>query len=323
MIDFPHRILVTGGAGFIGSNLVEALLAKSCEVVVLDNFLTGKRENLVPFMANPALTVIEGDIRDFEMCRKAAEGCDAVLHEAALGSVPRSIENPQTTLEINAQGFINVIEAARQTGVKRFVYASSSSVYGDDRHFPKIESETGRALSPYALSKKMNEATARYFEEFYGISTVGLRYFNVFGRRQNPAGPYAAIIPKFVQQLLKHESPTVHGDGSHSRDFTYVDNVVKANLLALTTPHTGEIFNIACGMQTTINELVTYLKEDLSELDPAVKTVEVIHGPERAGDIPHSLASIAKAEKLLGYEAETDVQTGLKSAVQWYWKNLK
>jgi len=317
------RILVTGGAGFIGSHLVDALLARGDEVVVLDNFLTGKRENLAAHAGDPAFTLIEGDIRDFDTCRRAVAGCDAVLHEAALGSVPRSMADPQLTLEINIQGFINVIEAARQAGVKRFVFASSSSVYGDDIHVPKQEEFTGRALSPYAYSKQSDETTSEIYGRIFGVPTVGLRYFNVFGARQDPGSAYAAVIPKFAAALLQHRRPVINGDGSFSRDFTYIDNVVRANLLALTTPAVHQIFNIACGERTTLNELFLALRAALAGFDPTVAAIEAEYGPERPGDVPHSLASIEKARRQLGYEPECLAGEGLRRAAKWYFEHLR
>ena len=319
------RILVTGGAGFIGSHLAEALLKRGHRVTVLDNFLTGRRENLEPFAGDPAFELIVGDIRDIDDCRKAVDGAEYVLREAALGSVPRSMKDPLTTLEINAGGFSNMIEAARQAGVRRFIYASSSSVYGDDDHVPKREEFTGNALSPYAFSKQSNERTAAMYARVFGMETIGLRYFNVFGPRQSPDGAYAAVIPKFVQKLLKHESPVINGDGSFSRDFTYVDNVVQANLLALTVDDPAavdQIYNIAGGERTTLNELFTYLREDLAKLEPEIAKVKPEYGPNRAGDIPHSLACIDKAKKLLGYAPEFNVKRGLETATEWYFDNL-
>lgn len=319
------RILVTGGAGFIGSNLVEALLAQDNEVVVLDNFMTGKRENLAPFASNPAFTLIEGDIRDMAMCREAVAGMDYVLHEAALGSVPRSIKDPMTTTEVNISGFVNMLYAAQEAKVKRFVYAASSSTYGDSKTLPKVEDHIGKPLSPYAITKYVDELFAENFSKLYGVETIGLRYFNVFGRRQNPYGAYAAVIPKFVMSLMKHESPVINGDGSYSRDFTYVDNVVQANQLALRTNRpeaVNTVFNVAFGERTTLNELFEYLQDDLSEFDPAIARVQPQYGPNRAGDIPHSLASIDKACALLGYRPEYSVKAGLKEAAKWYFENL-
>ena len=317
-----RKILVTGGAGFIGSHLVDALLERGDEVVVLDNFITGKRENLAAHAGNPFFSLIEGDIRDFDVCRRAVAGCTGVLHEAALGSVPRSMENPRLTWEINAQGFVNVIEAARQAGVKHFVYASSSSVYGDDPRMPKREEFIGAALSPYAASKQNNETVADLYRRVFGFSSIGLRYFNVFGARQDPAGAYAAVIPKFAAALLKHRSPVINGDGSFSRDFTYVANVVRANLLALEAPELHLVCNVACGKETTLNELFAALRAELSVSDPAVAAVEAEYGPERAGDIPHSLASVDKAERFLGYVPEFGVREGLARAALWYCGHL-
>ncbi len=320
----PSRILVTGGAGFIGSHLAEKLLADGHEVVVLDNFLTGKRANLTSFEDSGRFRLIEGDIRDFAVCRRAAAGCDYVLHEAALGSVPRSLENPQLTLEINAQGFVNVIEAARGAGVKRFVYASSSSVYGDDTRVPKVEECTGKALSPYALSKQMNEYAAENYSRVFGLETIGLRYFNVFGPRQDPAGAYAAVIPKFIGKLLNHERPVINGDGSYSRDFTCVGNVVQANLAALAAPEeaANTVYNIACGERTTLTELFEYLRENLAVFDAAVTRIEPQYSSNRAGDIPHSLASVARAERRLGFHPGIPVCDGLGKTVKWYFKNF-
>ncbi|OQA80130.1 MAG: UDP-glucose 4-epimerase [Lentisphaerae bacterium ADurb.Bin242] len=319
------RILVTGGAGFIGSNLVEALLARNNEVVVLDNFMTGKRENLAPFAGSRAFTLIEGDIRDMAVCRKAADGVEYVLHEAALGSVPRSVRDPVTTTEVNVSGFVNILCAAREAKVKRFVYAGSSSVYGDSEALPKVEDQIGRPLSPYAITKYVNELYAENFSRLYGIETVGLRYFNVFGRRQDPFGDYAAVIPKFVIALMKHESPVINGDGEYSRDFTYVDNIVQANQLALLTGNpeaVNQVFNVAVGERTTLNQLFQYLREDLAEFDPEIAKIEPHYGPGRAGDIPHSLASIDKARARLGYVPRFSVKQGLAEAARWYFENF-
>lgn len=317
------RILVTGGAGFIGSNLVEALLEQGNEVIVLDNFMTGKRENLAPFSGNRAFTLLEGDIRDMAMCRKAVDGADFVLHEAALGSVPRSVKDPMTSTEVNISGFVNMLYAAQEAKIKRFVYAASSSTYGDSKSLPKEEDKIGKPLSPYAITKYVNELYAENFHKLYGIDTVGLRYFNVFGRRQDPNGAYAAVIPKFVISLMKHESPQINGDGSFSRDFTYVDNVIQANLLALCAERPealNTVYNVAFGECTTLNELFEYLREDLAEFDPEIAKVKPQYGPPRIGDIPHSLASIDKARKLLGYSPRYNVKAGLKEAVRWYFE---
>ena len=320
------RVLVTGGAGFIGSNLVEALLQQDNEVVVLDNFMTGKRENLAPFAGNPAFTLIEGDIRDIAMCRKAVDGMDYVLHEAALGSVPRSIKDPMTSTEVNIGGFVNVLFAAQEAKVKRFVYAASSSTYGDSKTLPKVEDNIGKPLSPYAITKYVDELFAENYSRLYGIETIGLRYFNVFGRRQDPCGAYVAVIPKFVMSLMQHESPVINGDGSYSRDFTYIDNVVQANQLALLTNQpeaVNQVYNVAFGERTTLNELFYSLRDNLAGFDPAIAAVEPTYGPNRAGDIPHSLASIDKARRLLGYAPEFSVKTGLAAAAKWYFENLK
>lgn len=318
------RILVTGGAGFIGSNLVEALLKQDNEVIVLDNFSTGKRENLAPFTGNPAFTLLEGDIRDIAVCRKAVTGVEYVLHEAALGSVPRSIKDPMTSTEVNISGFVNMLFAAQEAKVKRFVYAASSSTYGDSKTLPKVEDKIGKPLSPYAITKFVDELFAENFSKLYGIETIGLRYFNVFGRRQDPFGAYAAVIPKFVMSLLKHESPVINGDGSYSRDFTYIDNVVQANQLALLTDNPAainQIYNVAFGERTTLNELFYLLRDNLSVFDAEIKNVEVLHQAVRPGDIPHSLACIDKAKKLLGYAPEFSVKQGLAKTARWYFEN--
>lgn len=314
MAGCEMKICVTGGAGFIGSNLVDALLGKGFRVTVLDNFSTGKRKNLEQCAGNPLFELIEGDIRDFEMCKRAVEGCDYVFHEAALGSVPRSIANPQASLEVNVQGFCNMIEAARLAGVKRFIYASSSSVYGDDPHLPKVETFTGNALSPYALSKQMDEKIAENYNRVYGFETIGLRYFNVFGRRQDPEGAYAAVIPKFIMAVLRRERPVINGDGSVSRDFTYIDNVIQANLRCMETEFSNTVYNIACGDRTTLNQLFEYISEGTG--------IEAVYGPVRKGDIPHSLADISKAAKELQYVPEVDIRTGLQLTREWYQKNL-
>ena len=316
---------MTGGAGFIGSNLCERLLELGNQVVCHDNFATGKRENLAGFASDPRFTLIEGDIRVPETCRVAAEGVDFVLHEAALGSVPRSIKDPVTTNEVNVSGFLNMLVAARDAGVKRFIYAASSSTYGDSTALPKVEDVIGRPLSPYAITKYVNELYADVFARTYGIETIGLRYFNVFGRRQDPHGAYAAVIPLFVNQLMKHESPVINGDGEYSRDFTYIDNVVQMNLLALATTDPeaiNQVYNVACGERTTLNRLAGCLKEYLGTYDPEILNVDILHGPNRTGDIPHSLAAIDKACRLLGYSPRYTFRDGLREAVAWYWENM-
>ncbi len=324
--DPNAKVLVTGGAGFIGSNLCEALLNNGNYVVCLDNFSTGKRENIIPFIELQNFKLIEGDIRDMESCYEACNDIDYVLHQAALGSVPRSIKDPITSNEVNISGFLNMLVAARDSNVRRFIYAASSSTYGDSKGMPKVEEIIGNPLSPYAITKYVNELYAGVFGMTYGIETVGLRYFNVFGRRQDPNGAYAAVIPKFTMQLMKHESPTINGDGSFSRDFTYIDNVVQMNTRAMMADNKkalNTVYNVAFGERTDLNELVNLLKEYLSEFDPEISKVEVIYGPERQGDVPHSLASIEKAKNLLDYNPKFDIKDGLKEAVNWYWANLK
>ena len=323
------KVLVTGGAGFIGSNLCEHLLNEGYEVVCLDNFATGHIENLLPLIeAFPKeFKLIVGDIRNMDDCRKAVEGVDYVLHEAALGSVPRSIKDPATTNAVNIGGFLNMLRASRDAGVKRFVFAASSSTYGDSKSLPKVEDVIGKPLSPYAITKYVDELYADVFARTYGIEYIGLRYFNVFGRRQDPNGAYAAVIPLFVKKFMNHESPNINGDGEYSRDFTYIDNVVQMNMLAIKAEAGSEavnqIYNTAYGERTTLNQLVEYLKENLSEFDPAIASVEPTHGPNRAGDIPHSLACIDKARRLLGYNPQYSMRQGLKEACKWYWDNLK
>ena len=321
------KILVTGGAGFIGSNLCEYLLQAGHEVRCLDNFATGKIENILPLTERyPAMfKLIVGDIRRMEDCRKAVEGMEYVLHEAALGSVPRSIKDPITSNEVNVGGFLNMLVASRDAGVKRFVFAASSSTYGDSQSLPKVEDVIGKPLSPYAITKYVNELYADVFARTYGMEYIGLRYFNVFGRRQDPFGAYAAVIPWFVKQLMRHESPVINGDGEYSRDFTYIDNVIQMNELALTVTNpdaVNQIYNTAFGERTTLNQLVGYLKEFLGEFDGEIRNIEILHGPNRVGDIPHSLASIDKAKSLLGYAPQYSMRQGLQEAVKWYWNNL-
>jgi UDP-N-acetylglucosamine 4-epimerase len=321
------NILITGGAGFIGSNLAEELLGRGHVVRILDNFATGKIENLLPLLEKypEALTLQVGDIRNLDDCKKATEGIDYVFHEAALGSVPRSIKDPITSNDVNVTGFLNMLVASRDAAVKRFIYAVSSSTYGDSKSLPKVEDVIGKPLSPYAITKYVNELYADVFSKTYGIETIGLRYFNVFGRRQDPNGAYAAVIPLFVKKLMAHESPVINGDGEYSRDFTYIDNVIQMNLLAMETTNpeaVNTVYNTAYGERTTLNQLVQYLKEYLSEYDSAIADVEVKHGLNRAGDIPHSLANIDKARELLKYDPKFSMKQGLKEAVKWYWENL-
>ena len=319
------KILVTGGAGFIGSNLTEALLKLNNEVICLDNFATGKKENITPFLTNPNYTLIEGDIRNISDCQLAVKGVDYVLHQAALGSVPRSIKDPITSNEVNVGGFLNMLTASRDSDVKRFIYAASSSTYGDSEALPKVEEKIGKPLSPYAITKYVNELYADVFSKTYGFETIGLRYFNVFGRKQDPNGAYAAVIPKFVSQFMAGESPVINGNGEFSRDFTYIDNVIQANLLSMITDNKeaiNTVYNVAFGERNTLKDLVELLKKQLTEFDPKIKDIQVIYGPNRAGDIPHSLASIDKAKNLLAYNPQFSLEKGLKEAVSWYWNNL-
>lgn len=319
------RVLVTGGAGFIGSSICHDLLERGNEVICLDNFATGKRENISDLRGNPKFKLIEGDIRDIDTCHKAVKGVDVVLHQAALGSVPRSIADPATTNAVNINGFLNMLIATRDAGIQRFVYASSSSVYGDSPELPKVEERTGKVLSPYAITKMVNEEYARVFGSLYGMETIGLRYFNVFGRRQDPNGPYAAVIPKFTMAFMKYESPVINGDGSNSRDFTYIDNVVLANNLAATAENPAAInqaYNVACGDSVNLNEMTSMLRGYLAEKDSKIADVNPLHGPNRPGDIPHSMASIGKAVSLLGYNPVVRFSEGLQRAVEWYVDNL-
>ena len=321
------KVLVTGGAGFIGSNLCEYLLGEGHEVRCMDNFCTGKPENVIPLLEKfpDSFSLVVGDIRSLEDCRRAVDGMEYVLHEAALGSVPRSIKDPITTNDTNIGGFLNMLVAARDAGIKRFVFAASSSTYGDSESLPKVEEVIGRPLSPYAVTKYVDEPYADVFARTYGIEFIGLRYFNVFGRRQDPHGAYAAVIPLFVKKLMAHEQPVINGDGEYSRDFTYVDNVIQMNMRALTTTNpeaVNQIYNTAYGERTTLNQLVSYLKENLSKMDPEIKSIDAIHGPNRIGDIPHSLACIDKAKRLLGYDPKYSMRQGLEECCRWYWENL-
>ncbi|KQT33875.1 Vi polysaccharide biosynthesis protein VipB/TviC [Chryseobacterium sp. Leaf405] len=321
-----YTILITGGAGFIGSNLTDFFLNKGYSVVCLDNFATGHRHNIEAFLERPNYTLIEGDIRDLETCHKAVENVDYVLHQAALGSVPRSIKDPITSNDVNVSGFLNMLVAARDAKVKRFVYAASSSTYGDSASLPKVEDVIGRPLSPYAITKYVNELYADVFGKTYGLKCIGLRYFNVFGRRQDPNGAYAAVIPLFVKQLMNHESPTINGTGDYSRDFTYIDNVIQMNELAMLTEKPeaiNTVYNTAVGDRTTLNDLVGYLKKYLSKFDEKIGDININYGPNRVGDIPHSLASVEKAQQLLGYNPSHTIEKGLQEAITWYWENLK
>lgn len=321
-----HTILITGGAGFIGSNLSEYFLGLGHKVVCLDNFSTGHRHNLKDFIENPNYKLIEGDIRNIADCNLAIDGVDYVLHQAALGSVPRSINDPITTNDVNVSGFLNMLVAARDAKVKRFVYAASSSTYGDSQGLPKVEDVIGKPLAPYAITKYVNELYADIFSRIYGLDAIGLRYFNVFGRKQDPNGSYAGVIPKFITQLMNYESPVINGNGNYSRDFTYIDNVIQMNELAITSQNPkaiNTVYNTAFGDCNTLNDLVGYLKKYLSEFDAKIADVEIVYGENRAGDIPHSLASIDKAKTILGYDPKYSLQDGLKEAVSWYWNNLK
>ena len=321
-----NTILITGGAGFIGSNLCEYFLELGHKVVCLDNFSTGHRHNLKDFVNNSNFKLIEGDIRNINDCILAVKGVDYVLHQAALGSVPRSINDPITTNDVNVSGFLNMLVASRDAKIKRFIYAASSSTYGDSEGLPKVEDVIGKPLSPYAITKYVNELYAEIFSKTYGLETIGLRYFNVFGRKQDPKGAYAAVIPKFVMQLMNYESPVINGDGNYSRDFTYIDNVIQMNELAMTSQNPkaiNTVYNTAFGDRNTLNDLVGYLKKYLAEFDSKIADVKIVYGANRAGDIPHSLASIDKAKSILGYNPKYSLQDGLKEAVSWYWNNLK
>lgn len=319
-------ILITGGAGFIGSNLIERFLQQENHIVCLDNFATGKHKNIEPFLNHPGFNLIDADIRDLESCRQAVKDVDIVLHQAALGSVPRSINDPKTSNDVNIGGFINMLVAAKESGIKRFVYAASSSTYGDHTALPKVEERIGKPLSPYAITKYVNELYAEMFSELYGIETIGLRYFNVFGRRQDPNGAYAAAIPKFIKLLISHEPPVIYGDGEQSRDFTYIENVIQANELAATTENPdalNTVYNVAYGEATTVNQLIDALKENLSRFDPEIRNINAVKGEKRKGDVLHSLASVEKARKLLGYNPQHSLTDGLKEAIEWYWNDLK
>lgn len=320
------KVLVTGGAGFIGSNIVDRLLDQGNKVVCLDNFSTGKRENVEPYLANKNYTLIEGDIRNLDTCKKACEDIDVVLHEAALGSVPRSINDPITTNEVNIGGFLNMIVAARDAKVKRFVYAASSSTYGDSKTLPKVEENIGKPLSPYAITKYVDELYAGVFGKLYGMSTIGLRYFNVFGRRQDPESAYAAVFPKFIKAFINHKSPVIFGDGKQSRDFTYIENVIQANELAATTTNPeaeNSVFNVAFGESNSLNELTVEVKNLLAKFDPEIANVKIEYAGERQGDIRDSLASIEKAKRILGYNPQYNVHKGLECAIKWYYEYLK
>lgn len=318
-------ILVTGGAGFIGSNLCEHLLDSGAYVRCLDNFSTGYRRNVETFLADKRFQLIEGDIRDINVCQDAANKVDIILHQAALGSVPRSIADPLSSNEVNVNGFLNMLIAARDQGVKRFIFAASSSTYGDSKELPKVEDIIGNPLSPYAVTKYVNELYADIFKRTYDVDYIGLRYFNVFGPRQDPNGAYAAVVPKFIKQIIDCRSPVINGDGNHSRDFTYISNVIQMNVLAILTndiKSINQIYNTAVGERTSIDDLFFKLKDALIRNDKMISKVMPIYGPERKGDVPHSLASIEKAKKLLDYNPTHDLQKGIEESIEWYIENL-
>ena len=361
-----NKILITGAAGFIGSNLCEYFLNKGYSVRALDNFATGFKHNIEPFLSNTSFEFIEGDIRDLETCMNTCDGVDYILHQAALGSVPRSIKDPITTNDVNNNGFLNMLVAARDKGVKRFIYAASSSTYGDSKKLPKIEEEIGKPLSPYAITKYVNELYADVFAKTYNMQCIGLRYFNVFGKRQTPDGAYAAVIPLWVKQMIQLNSPKINGDGSYSRDFTYIDNVIQANEKAMLTPtekiiqqqkdyynlelddhkyfnesstslsenkpkqneksdkteHFSEVFNVAYGGNTNLLELFEALKKELAKHDKNIANLSPEHGPVRPGDIPHSQASIVKAQMILGYKPKYSAPEGFAKACEWYYETL-
>lgn len=320
------KILVTGGAGFIGSNICKTLVDLNADVYCLDNLSTGHKSNIECLINRKNFKFIKGDITNIKTCQNSCKNMDYVLHQAALGSVPRSIKDPLTTNSVNITGFLNMLIASRDNKVKRFIYAASSSTYGDSKALPKLENIIGKPLSVYATTKYVNELYAENFFKLYNLDSIGLRYFNVFGPNQDPNGPYAAVIPKFISKLIKHESPVINGDGSFSRDFTYVNNVIKMNLLALCTENKNalnQIYNTAFGERTSLNKLAELLKVFLCKWDDKIKNIEIKYGPEREGDIPHSLASIEKSKKLLKYNPEYSVELGLSASIDWYWKNLK
>jgi UDP-N-acetylglucosamine 4-epimerase len=320
-----QKFLVTGGAGFIGSNLCERLLKEGYQVLCLDNLSTGFMRNIEHLLSNPKFQFVKGDITDLNTCLEATQGCSVVFHQAALGSVPRSINNPLATNAVNITGFLNILEAAKQCRVHRFIFAASSSTYGDSTVLPKVEDQIGKPLSPYAVTKLVNELYADVFHRTYGLDFIGLRYFNVFGKNQDPDGAYAAVIPKFVKQLMKLESPVINGDGSFSRDFTHIENVLDANMLAMRTEQSdalNQIYNVACGEATTLRDLAEMIGMALAKKNPAIAQVPLIFGDQRLGDIPHSLASIEKIKSRLGYQPKILIEEGLKKAVDWYWENI-
>ena len=331
-MTLQSKILVTGGAGFIGSNLCEELIRLGANVVCLDNFSTGKMENIAELIQYPSFKLITGDIRNIDDCRKAVDGVDYVLHEAALGSVPRSINDPITTNEVNIGGFLNMLVAARDANVKRFIYAASSSTYGDSASLPKVEEVIGRPLSPYAITKYVNELYADVFSKTYNMECIGLRYFNVFGKQQDPNGAYAAVIPLWVKQIIHGEQPVINGNGEYSRDFTYVANVIEANIKSIEASsnqlkndegYINQVFNVAYGGNTSLNELFETLRNNLAKYKPEIANLKPIYGPYRSGDIPHSQASIEKAKKTINYNPQYSAAKGFEIACDWYWNNLK
>lgn len=319
------RFLITGGAGFIGSNLCEAFLAEGREVVCLDNLATGLESNLADFSDHPRFRFIRGDIRDLDTCIKAMDGVDVVLHQAALGSVPRSIDDPLTTNDVNISGFLNVLEAARKSEVRRVIYAASSSTYGDSRELPKVEERIGNPLSPYAVTKLVNELYAKVYGDLYGMELIGLRYFNVFGRRQRPDGAYAAAIPRFIQAFIAGESPVIHGDGGQTRDFTYIENVIQANRLAVEVENPqalNQVYNVAYGAGTSVVDLVEMIRAALKPQLDYVGEIPLQFDPPRVGDVRDSLADVSKARRLLGYEPKYSIESGLEKAIGWYLENV-
>ena len=320
------KILITGAAGFIGSNLTEYMLDKGYTVVGLDNYATGFEHNIQSFLAHPNFTFVHSDIRDLKELSKLTKGVDYILHQAALGSVPRSINDPLTSNDVNVNGFLNILECARENNIKRVVYAASSSTYGDSKSLPKVEDVIGKPLSPYAITKYVNELYADVYAKTYGIETIGLRYFNVFGRRQTPNGAYAAVIPKFIGQFLSGESPVINGDGNYSRDFTYIDNVLQMNHLAMTTQNpkaVNQVYNTAVGDRVTIREMAETIQKGLAIYDEKVPRIAINFGPIRDGDVPHSQASIDKAKKLLDYQPTHNFFQGIEASLAWYYKNLR
>lgn len=320
------KVLITGGAGFIGSNLCESFLQSGNEVICLDNLSTGYKRNIEPLLNSAAFQFVEGDIRDYDTCKEVIGQVDVVLHQAALGSVPRSINDPITSNSVNIDGFLNILQAARETGLERVVYAASSSTYGDSTALPKVEENIGKPISPYAVTKYVNELYANVFSNLFGLKLIGLRYFNVFGRKQTPDGAYAAAIPKFTKALIEHKSPLIHGDGLQTRDFTYIDNVIQINHLAASTENPdafNNVYNVAFGERTSLLQLIEVIKDSLAKFDAKIAEVSIEHGPPREGDVRDSLADISKAKKLLGYAPEYSLEDGIGEAIDWYWQSLK